>query len=62
MRIVLAVATVALTGACLPRPVLAGDGPPWSGNVALSSDDVFRGISQSAAIADDRVLTIQRAL
>ena len=46
MRI--AVAAVLLAGVCLATPALADDGSHWSGNVAPTSDYVFRGISQSA--------------
>lgn len=48
MRIALAVATMALAATCLVTPAMADDGPHWSGNAALTSDYVFRGISQSA--------------
>lgn len=39
--------TVAIVGALIATPALAQDGPQWSANVALTSDYVFRGISQS---------------
>jgi uncharacterized protein (TIGR02001 family) len=40
-------AALAASGILISTPALADDGPHWSGNIALTSDYVFRGISQS---------------
>lgn len=43
----LAAATAALTGATMTASVAAADEPTFSGNVALTTDYLFRGVSQT---------------